>query len=197
MQEPFYQGITDFIFMSDEPEKADVIFLPGGHYPEGALKAAQLYREGYAPLILPSGRYSKPVGVFEGEEESEWQYLKDILVRQGVPERAVLREDRATFTWENAIYSRHVLEKEKIRAEKALLVCQAFHARRAYTYYKQQFPKTRILVCPVVTRGITKDNWFLDEEKTRTVLGELSRCGEQFACMLPAGKKLPREDAEV
>ncbi|MCR5160515.1 MAG: hypothetical protein K6C06_01985, partial [Lachnospiraceae bacterium] len=66
-----------------------------------------------------------------------------------------------------------------------------------YTYYKQQFPKTRILVCPVVTRGITKDNWFLDEEKTRTVLGELSRCGEQFACMLPAGKKLPREDAEV
>ena len=76
-------------------------------------------------------------------------------------------------------------------------MCQAFHARRAFTYYKQQFPDTQILVCPVITRGITRENWFLDEEKTKTVLGELSRCGGQFSCMLPLGKKLPREDAVV
>ena len=59
MQEPFYQGISDFIFMSDEPETADVILLPGGHYPEGALRAAQLYRDGYAPWILPSGPFRR------------------------------------------------------------------------------------------------------------------------------------------
>lgn len=189
MQEPFYQGITDFIFMNDDPEKSDVIFLPGGHYPQGAVRAAQLYREGFAPLILPSGRFSKPVGVFEGEEGTEWKYLQTILLEQGIPENAILKEDRATFTWENAIFSRQVLEELNISVRKALLVCQAFHARRAYTYYKQQFPETRILVCPVITKDITKDNWFLDEDKTRVVLGELSRCGQQFDCMLPVRNK--------
>ena len=197
--EHFYDCLTDFIFVKDEPQPSDLIFVPGGDYPEAALHAAELYHEGYATRILPSGRYSKLIGHFSGDPayETEWDYLHAVLASAGVPDSAILEEKQATYTWENAIYSRHVLEKAGIHAGKALLVCQAFHARRAFTYYKQQFPDTQILVCPVITRGITRENWFLDEEKTKTVLGELSRCGGQFSCMLPLGKKLPREDAVV
>lgn len=32
--------------------------VPGNGFPDMAEKAASLYREGYAPYILPSGRYS-------------------------------------------------------------------------------------------------------------------------------------------
>ena len=47
-------------------------------------------------------------------------------------------------------------------------------------YYQEQFPGVRIAVCPVVTQGITKENWFLDDHKIDVVLGEVERCGSQF-----------------
>ena len=38
--------ISDYIFISDEPEKADAIFLPGGSHPEQPEYAAELYHKG-------------------------------------------------------------------------------------------------------------------------------------------------------
>ena len=51
----FFDPITDFIFIENEPEAADVIFIPGGPCGEIALHAAELYHQGYAPLLIPSG----------------------------------------------------------------------------------------------------------------------------------------------
>ena len=64
MPEKFYQGITDFIFVEHLLQQADVIFVPGGNYPDAAVHAATLYRQGFAPYILPSGKYSISVGKF-------------------------------------------------------------------------------------------------------------------------------------
>lgn len=30
----FIKEITDFIFLNDAPEESDIIFIPGGSYPE-------------------------------------------------------------------------------------------------------------------------------------------------------------------
>ena len=48
----FLEEMTNFIFLEDEPQKSDVIFVPGSE--EGALAktAARLYLNGYAPLIV-------------------------------------------------------------------------------------------------------------------------------------------------
>ena len=62
MYEEFLKQIEDFMFIEDKPEKADVIFIPGNGYPQMAEKAAELYRNGFAPKILPSGRYSITAG---------------------------------------------------------------------------------------------------------------------------------------
>ena len=203
MRERFFDCITDFIFLENEPDKADVIFVPGGHYPDGAKRAAALYLAGFAPYVLPSGRYSKNIGHFSavpasgtaqttGSYETEWAYMRDILLSEGVPREAILREEEATFTWENAICSRHVLEGLGIRVNRALLVCQAFHARRCQMYYQEQFPDTELLICPVETRGITRDSWYLDPERIDTVLGEVERCGGQFHEILKSKIRDPR-----
>jgi uncharacterized SAM-binding protein YcdF (DUF218 family) len=177
----FFDGITDFIFVEDEPAPADVIFVPGGHYPEAALRAASLYRDGYAPYVLPSGRYSILDGRFDSDcFATEWEYLADILTAHGVPREAVLREDEATYTYENAIYSRKRLDEAGICVRTAILCCQAFHARRCLMYYQEQFPEAHILVCPVVTRGISREHWQESEQGIDTVLGEAERCGAQF-----------------
>ena len=54
----FFDPITDFIFIEHEAEAADVIFIPGGPCGEIALHAAELYHQGYAPLLIPSGKHS-------------------------------------------------------------------------------------------------------------------------------------------
>lgn len=187
MEPAFYQGITDFIFVKHSPEKADLIFVPGGNYPEAAEYAAELYHQGFAPRILPSGKYSIQIGRFVGGYDTEWDYLKEILRREGVPEQAILKEDQATYTYENAVRSREVLERLGILPKRAILVCQAFHARRCLMYYQEQFPDTRLMVCPVVTRDIRRDNWYLDRDKIDVVLGEVERCGTQFRQILYDG----------
>ena len=56
MYEKFLNYFTDYIFVKDEPQKADVIFVPGNGYPQMAVHAAELWKEGFAPYVLPSGR---------------------------------------------------------------------------------------------------------------------------------------------
>ncbi len=190
----FYQCITDFIFMEDEPQKADVIFVPGGNYPDAALHAAKLYSQGFAPYVLPSGRYSILKGRFERDAyETECDYLCDILRRSSVPEAAIIREEQATYTYENAVCSRKRTWELGISVRRAILCCQAFHARRSFMYYQEQFPDTEIIVCPVVTQGISRDTWYRTEHGIDTVLGEMERCGSQFHEIMRKYMEKPEE----
>ena len=173
--------MTDFIFLEDEPKESDVIFLPGSE--EGALAqtAADLYLKGYAPLIVPSGKYAKWTGhSIVGNFETESDYFTHLLMEAGVPQEAVLQEREATYTYQNAIYTRKLLDEKGIVVNRAILCCQAYHARRSKWYYQILFPEAEILVCPTITKGITKENWFKKEEGIRIVLGEMERCGNQF-----------------
>lgn len=194
MYREFLEQAGDFIFVNHEPEQADIIFLPGNGFPQMAERAAQLYREGYAPYILPSGRYSIVTGRFSGvqakeacypgEFETEWQFLSEVLRKNGVPVSAILREDQATFTYENAIYSRQVTDRAGIEVKKAILCCKTYHARRALMYYQLLYPEAQILVCPSCTDGIDKSSWEHTEEGVDAVTGEITRIIKQFSLML-------------
>ena len=177
----FLEEMTNFIFLEDKPQKADVIFVPGSE--EGALAktAAKLYLEEYAPLIVPSGKYAKWTGhSIVGEFETESDYFAHLMMEEGVPESAILKECEATYTYQNAIYTRKLLDERGIEVKRVILCCQAYHARRSKLYYQVLFPDTEILVCPTVTKGITRENWFKNREAANIVLGEIERCGRQF-----------------
>ena len=40
--------------------------------------------------------------IYGGDYETEWEFLKNVLLKNGVPEEAILMENQATFTYENA-----------------------------------------------------------------------------------------------
>ena len=132
--------------------------------------------------MLPSGKYSKLTGYFtgHGDHETEWDYFHEILLKEGVADHSILQEKQATYTYENAIFSRKLTDKLGLDIKKAILVCQAYHARRASLYYQVCYPETEILVCPVITRGISRDNWYQHETGIETVLKEVEHCGSQF-----------------
>ncbi len=187
------KDITDFIFVEDAPRKADAIFIPGGSYPELPKRAAQLWKEGYAPLVVPSGRYSITSGrfggvksgadVYTGEYATECAFYTEVLLKNGVEESCILQEDKAQFTAENARYTRKLLDARDICPKSAIICCKGFHARRCLMYYQLCFPDTELLVVPVYVM-VTKENWYQTEEGMGTVLGELARLGTQFTPQL-------------
>lgn len=202
----YYDYLTEFIFVQDTLCRSDVIFIPGSRYGELAVEAARLYKEGMAPLVIPSGKYSVVKGKFEGglspkeyvgrPFRTEGAFFAQVLREHGVPAEAVWAEEEATFTYENALFGRKLLEERGRYGDgtfRAILVCQAYHARRCLMYYNLVFPKAQFLVCPVPTLGITRDNWHLEEEKIDIVLGEVERCAAQFRGILKGKDKVWKE----
>ncbi len=186
----FFDAITDFIFQEDAPQAAEYLFIPGSGCGELAIRAAGLYRAGLVPKIVASGRFSitreqfqgplSPEGYVGKTYATECDFLADVLRAEGVPESAIVREGRAQYTYQNAIYTRQILTGE---VRRAILVCKPYHARRCLLYYQLLFPETQIFVCPAAT-DVTRENWHLSEKGISLVLGELSRIGAQFGDIL-------------
>lgn len=198
--------ITDFVFLEDIPveygleiggelptAKADAIFIPGGSYPELPERAAQLWKAGYASYVVPSGRYSVTMGKFAGvkskaeiyqkEYVTECEFYTDVLLAGGVDRECIFPEAEATFTAENARFTRKVLDARGIRPQKAIICCKSYHARRCLMYYQLSFPDTEFLIAPACGK-ITRDNWYKTDLGQQKVLGEVARLGTQFTSHL-------------
>ena len=193
MNNRMVKDITDFIFIEDKPQKADVIFIPGGAYPELPELAAKLWKEGDAEYVVPSGAYAITEGKFAGvkskkelytgDYKTECDFYCEVLRRGGVPDEAIIREDKSQFTAQNAWFSKDILEKRGIVPKKAIICCKAFHARRCLMYYQFTFPDTEFIMVPAKDTHnglVAKENWYLSESGAEKVLGELSRIGTQF-----------------
>lgn len=182
--------ISNYIFVSDEPQKVDAIFLPGGSHPEQPEYAAELYSKGYAKWLIPSGGISvkadkwhgvrSKADIYNGDYQSDCEFFTDVLIKNGVPATAIIGENKSGHTRDNAYLSRKAVDEKGIEIKTAIIVCKAFHARRCLMLYQMAFPDTQITVCPVHCYTITADNWYKSEKGIDRVLGELTRCGNQF-----------------
>lgn len=96
------------------------------------LYALKLYKDGAAPLILLTGGRIQ----WFGGESSEAESMANILELMGVPREAILLESRALNTYENAVYTKEILARNKIK--KILLVTSAAHMPRSLAIFKKQ-----------------------------------------------------------
>ena len=159
MYEKFLEEVGNFIFMEDQPELADIIFVPGNSYPYMAEKAAELYRLGLAPMVLPSGRYSISSGKFSGvtgetekyneDYQTEWEFLKDVLMKNGVPESAVLREDEATFMAECTFFEKSD-RSGRVESEKGNFVLQELSCKESIYVLSEGVSGNRISGMPLL-----------------------------------------------
>lgn len=184
------EEITDFIFTADEPRKADLIIAVGGSYPQIPERAAELFCEGFAPYILTTGRFAHSLGHFRGVSHkrdtysapyvTECDFYRDVLTRNGVPESAIIREDKAEYTRANAELSRAIADEKGLKTDTVLVVCKSFHARRCKIFFQSSFGKSEVLMIPTdIGTGEDSADWFKTEKGITRILGELKRCGEQ------------------
>lgn len=188
------EDIGNFIFVENEVEKADAIMIVGGSHPELGEKAAELWKQKFAPVIFISGGVSIKTGKFPGPKskaemynkayETEYDFFADVLLKNGVQPSAIYGENKSSYTKENALFARKVAEENKLNIKKAVLICKAFHARRSLMFYQMAFPDTIFLVSTITGYDITKDNWFCSDYGIQRVMGELSRCGNNLPRIL-------------
>lgn len=175
--------ITDFMFIDDPVDQAEVILVPGGNFRQAAEKAAELYLQGVAPWILPSGRQHPDLSPFP----SEWHFMMDICIRKGVPENAILREDSAANTFENARKSLAVIQGAGITLKHAILVCRNWHARRSLLTYQAVFPSDVSFKVVSVSdqHCLSRNDWYLDPVKANLIMTEIQKIGEYFLPEIP------------
>ncbi|MEL6231074.1 MAG: YdcF family protein [Cyanobacteria bacterium J06627_3] len=108
------------------------------------LYGVKLYQDGVAPLILFSGgRISWKDGhqsATEGENAdvltSEAKDMAEIAQAMGVPERAILLENKSLNTYENAVETAKILQQKQIN--NILLVTSAIHMPRSMAIFEKQ-----------------------------------------------------------
>lgn len=189
--------ITKYIFVADQPRKADVILLPGGSDPAIPEKAAELFVDGFAPFIIPSGGVSVKTGkfggvkrkidIYDGDYPTDCSFYTDVLLKNMVSQSAIICEDKSGFTKENATLSRKVADERGLDVHAAIVVCKSFHARRCLMCYQFAFPEAEIMIVPVDVYDISRENWHTHEYGIERVLGELARCGNQFLDEMKGG----------
>ncbi len=110
----------------------------------------------------------------------DYEYYRDILMEEGVPEDAIWCEERATSLMESAWYSAAAVRTLGVKIERAIICCQAYQARRAYKSYAYQFKGIELMVVPVETYNITSKDWWKDEQAVKVVMGEMEKCGRFY-----------------
>ncbi len=96
------------------------------------IQTVELYRAGKIKKILLSGGNG-----MIGSEFEEAISSMVLLQKMGIPESDILVEKKSRNTYENALYSAHILN-EKYPKGKFLLITSAFHQRRALACFQKQ-----------------------------------------------------------
>ena len=122
------QTVWDYLGMHQAPEKADVIVGFGNFNTNIARRAAELYLQGLAPVVLFTGGLGRNTEGLLPEPEAV--RFARVAMECGVPEMAILMEPDSTNTAENILFTRRMLEEKGIAHDRILGVHQPFMERR-------------------------------------------------------------------
>lgn len=112
------------------PPRLEVDVGPGF---DRLLHGMRLLRAGKGNFLILSGG---TIPSLVGSEVTEAVQLRSLALEYGIPAEAILLEGRSRNTYENAIFTREVLEKHGL--EKVLLVTSASHMRRSVAVFRTQ-----------------------------------------------------------
>ena len=122
--------------------QADAIIVLGGGSHERPLRAAELFRQKAAPVVIVSGF---------GDDEIN----RRLLLQNGVPAAAIQVEGKSKTTRENAEFTRKLLQAEKMH--RIILVTSWYHSRRALACFRHFAPELKFYSRPSYFAFARKD----------------------------------------
>ena len=169
-----------FMAAEDPLAKADAIFVFAGRYVERPLEAADLYRSGYAPVIVVT-RAVADQAIFELERRgiripTEHDLTKEALLKVGIPPEALIEPDVIhDNTREEARTLRELALGQKWR--RVILVSSKYHLRRVKLAARRELRGTGV---EVLARGSRYDpslpeRWWTRRADLRWLLTEVPK----------------------
>ena len=133
--------------------------------------AAELYRQGRVKYIVPSGGVRWDTN---GEMMSEAEYMRSILLSEGVPEEAIVMENEATTTKENMIYGALQMNRKThfYSGKKVIIVSSEAHMKRSLALAKAFLPRfVEISAYPSKTEGDREEHLRLYNSEIKLLKG--------------------------
>lgn len=123
---------------------SDCILTLGSHDTRVAERAAELYLQGWAPLLIFAGGLGR---LTEGMwTESEADLFARIAMEKGVPAEAILIENRSTNTGENIQLVRQLLSEKDLNPQTFILVQKPYMERRTFATFAKAWPGKAFIV---------------------------------------------------
>lgn len=151
------QVIWDYHRLNHQLFRADAILVLCSHDLVVAERGAELFLEGWAPLLIFSGGLGSITSQMWTEPEAD--RFAAIAVGLGVPKEKILTESKSTNTGENILFTRKLLMDGGIDPRSLILVQKPYMERRAYATCNKLWPEVEIAVA---SPQMTFDQYLMD-----------------------------------
>jgi uncharacterized SAM-binding protein YcdF (DUF218 family) len=164
-------AIGHLLAVEDPLAKSDVIVAVSGDNGPRTETAVDLWKRGYAPMLLFSGAALDPDSVSSAE------LMKRDAIRLGVPAEAILVEPTSATTEENAEFTAYLLQRHGLHS--AILVTSPYHQRRASLLFSRAFEPLALTFrnYPARDPQWDPDRWWMREPSRSLTLVELAKLG--------------------
>ena len=130
--------------LNHQLSQADAILVLCSYDTAVAERGAELFLEGWAPLLIFSGGLGVVTRRFWQEPEAD-QFAR-VAVAMGVPRDRILIENRSTNTGENVLFTRRLLEERGIEPATFIVVQKPYMERRSYATFRKVWPEKPLIV---------------------------------------------------
>ena len=117
---------------------SDAIIALGSLDNRTAERAAELWHNKLAPVVIVAGGFGRLTG--EDNSESESAKFKKVLLSSGVDEGSILVEDQSTNTAENLSFAVRLLQKRNNNISNVIIVTVPFSEKRTFATFRKLLP---------------------------------------------------------
>jgi uncharacterized SAM-binding protein YcdF (DUF218 family) len=168
------QKVWDYHHVNNSLEKSDCILVLGSHDVRVAERAAALYLQQWAPLLIFSGGLGRLTEDMWTETEAD-KFAK-IAIETGVPKERILIENKSTNTGENILFTQQLLEQNNLHPQSFIVVQKPYMERRSYATFKKHWPdKNLIVTSPQISFHDYPNNEISLDKVIHIMLGDLQR----------------------
>jgi uncharacterized SAM-binding protein YcdF (DUF218 family) len=138
------ETLWDYHQMKHRVAKADAILVLCSHDERVAERGAQLFLDGWAPLIIFSGGRGAITRSLWDEPEAE--RFARIATGMNVPRESILVETNSSNTGENVQFTKRLLAERGLDPQQFIIVQKPYMERRAFATFRKFWPEKEVIV---------------------------------------------------
>jgi uncharacterized SAM-binding protein YcdF (DUF218 family) len=141
---PLVEKLWDYHHVNHQLAHADAILVLCSHDRVVAARGAELFLQGWAPLLVFAGGLGAITRRLWREPEAD--QFAGIAIAMGVPKDRILIENRSTNTGENILFSKQLLSEKGLDPQTFIVVQKPYMERRSYATFKKVWPEKEVCV---------------------------------------------------